>query len=124
MTVRELTEKLNLKPVTAKAGLDKQVTGLYICDLLSWVMSHAGSSNAWITVLTNLNTVAVALLTEISCIIIPEGIKAEETMVKRAETEDIAVLETDDDAYSICCKAYKAGIGKAVDSRKLLTVDR
>lgn len=46
-------------------------------------MSHAGKDSAWITVHTHMNIVAVAVLSEIACIIIPEGIEAEEATIKR-----------------------------------------
>lgn len=38
MTVREIAEKLNLKVFSGAAGLDREVTGGYVSDLLSDVM--------------------------------------------------------------------------------------
>lgn len=102
MTVGKLVDELNMKVLTGKVGLDKEVTGVYLCDLLSWVMANAKRGNVWITVQNHINIVAVALLAEISCIIIPEGIEVEEAVVKRAVQENLPVISTDLSAYDIC----------------------
>ncbi len=107
MKVGELAECLDMKVLTGDKGLDKDITGMYICDLLSWVMSHANKSDAWVTVHTHINIVAVAILTETSCIIVPENISVEEASVKKAAEEGIAILSTDMTAYQIACKVGK-----------------
>jgi len=107
MRVREFAEKAGMKVLTGDSGLEKEISGVYVCDLLSWVMSHADKGNAWITVHTHLNTVAVALLAEISCIIVPEGIKAEEATISKAREEGIVVLSSESSAYEVCCKAHE-----------------
>ncbi|HHV30507.1 DRTGG domain-containing protein [Acetivibrio mesophilus] len=106
MKVREFAEQLNMEILTGQKGLEKDVMGMYICDLLSWVMSHASKGDAWITVHTHVNIVAVALLVDIPCIIIPEGIVVEEATLNKASEEDIAILRTSKTAYQI---AYEAG---------------
>lgn len=107
MKVKEFAEKLNMKILTGNSGLDKEISGIYVCDLLSWVMSHAGRENAWITVHTHLNIIAVALLAEIPCIIIPEETAVEEATLKKAVEEDIAVLSTGMSAYEVCWRGHE-----------------
>ena len=110
MKVKDFSEKLNFTVLTGEISLDKEISGMYVCDLLSWVMSHANKGNAWITVLTHLNTVAVALLTEISCIIVPESILVEEATIKKAQQEGIVILSTKLTTYEICSKSHELGI--------------
>ncbi|HOQ07543.1 MAG TPA: DRTGG domain-containing protein [Clostridiales bacterium] len=110
MKVAELAAKLDAKVLTGENGTDREIKGVYCCDLLSWVMSHAGKSSAWITVHTHMNIVAVAVLTELSCIILPEGIEAEEATVSKAAEEGIPILSTGLTAYEICCIAHDCGI--------------
>lgn len=110
MKVKEFSEKLGLKVLTGETGLDKEINGMYVGDLLSWVMSHAAKGNAWISVLTHLNVVAVALLTEVSCIIVPENIVVEDPTIKKAIQEGIVILGTDMTTYELCCKAHDLGI--------------
>lgn len=110
MDVREFAEKNKMRIVSGEGNINKSVTGVYVCDLLSWVMSHAQKGDAWITVHTNLNIVAVALLTEAACIIIPENIEVEQATLDRAEQEGIVIVCTELSAYEVCCKAKECGI--------------
>lgn len=78
MLVRNAGEKIGLRLLAGKTGIDKELTGVYICDLLSWVMAHGSKGDAWITVQTHANIIAVATLLELSCIIVPEEVDVEE----------------------------------------------
>ena len=104
MLVKDLAEKLNLKILSAETGLDRVVEGGYTGDLLSWVMSHASKGNAWITVQIHPNIVAVAVLLELSCIIIPEDIAVEQLTIDKANSEGIPVLQSSDHAFDLCWK--------------------
>lgn len=103
MIVNELISKMNLKLAAGSSGLSKQVNGAYVCDLLSWVMAHAESGNAWITIQTHPNVIAVAVLLEISCIIIPEDTPIGEETIKKANEEGIPLLVSHSSGYRICC---------------------
>lgn len=108
MKVPEFAQKLGARLLTGETGVDSQVMDVYCCDLLSWVMAHAPKGAAWITVHTNMNIVAVASLSELSCIIVPEGIEIEEAALKRAVREGIPVISSPLSAYQICCIACKS----------------
>lgn len=95
MKVEEFAKHMGMKVLTCADTLDKEVEGMYICDLLSWVMSKGKKGDAWITVHTHMNVVAVALLAEISCIIVPEGIEVEEATINKASKEGIAILSSE-----------------------------
>ncbi|HHV99546.1 MAG TPA: AraC family transcriptional regulator [Clostridiaceae bacterium] len=107
MKVNELAQKLDMKILTGNETLFKDITGVYVCDLLSWVMSHAEKGNAWITIHTHLNIVAVALLTEVSCVIIPENLAVEENTIKKAEEEGIVILSSSLSAYELCYRIHE-----------------
>ena len=94
MTVAELAEAMNLVILTGseEGGLQREVAGCYCCDLLSMTMGRAKKDDAYITVMANVNTVAVSLLTDISCIIFSEGITPGDDVVGRASIEDIPIL--------------------------------
>ena len=110
MNVLEFTEKLGAKVLTGEVGKTLQVKDIYCCDLLSWVMSHVGKGAAWITVHTHLNIVAVASLSELSCIIVPEGIEVEEATIRRAVQEGVPIISTELNAYKVCCIACECGL--------------
>ncbi len=106
MRVRDFVNETGMKVVAGEKGLDRELAGVYVCDLLSWVMSHANKGDAWITVHTHMNIIAVALLTEVSAIIIPEGIAVEAATINKANEEGIPILCGEQSAYKICCDAY------------------
>nr|HPL54322.1 AraC family transcriptional regulator [Bacillota bacterium] len=101
MLVKDVIEKIGLKPLTGETGVNKELAGAYICDLLSWVMAHGKKGDAWITVQTHSNIVAVAVLLELSCIIMPEEVEVEEDTLNKAEEEGIAILQSGLSSYSI-----------------------
>ncbi len=98
MKVSELTKALGLEVVT-KGDDSRNVTGCYIGDLLSWVMGKASEGDAWITIMSNINIVAVATLTEAACIILCEGVNVDEDVIQKAEAEGVAILKSPKTAY-------------------------
>ena len=104
MTVKDIAEKLNLTAVCDEENTDRAVTGCYIGDLLSLVMSKAQSGDAWITIQGNINVPAVASLTECAMVIIAEGMKLEDAARERFESENIPVYASEESAYSLACK--------------------
>ena len=80
---------------------DREVDGIYIGDLLSWVMGKATSDCAWITIMSNINIVAVASLIDVSCIILAEGVNISEYIVNTAQQKGVNILRSDKTAYQI-----------------------
>ena len=56
MTVNELSAQAEFKALTMPDG-EREITGVYIGDLLSWVMGRAKADCAWITIMSNINIV-------------------------------------------------------------------
>ena len=103
MTVKELSKKLELTAVTLPDG-DREVTGCYIGDLLSWVMGAAKSGDAWITIMSNINIVAVATLVDVSCIILAEDVTPDENILNTAVEKGVNILSTQLPAYEASIK--------------------
>lgn len=95
MTVQEFITKSNLEIVNKGSNLSVPILGPYCCDLLSIAMSKIPSSAAWVTVMGNINTLAVASLTDTACIILAEGVTLDDTAKVKAKAEHITVLKTD-----------------------------
>ena len=77
----------------------REVQGAYVGDLLSWVMGRAKSDNAWITIMSNLNVIAVATLTDVSCIIFAEGVIPDKELVDVAESKGVNLLISELSSY-------------------------
>ena len=70
MTVQELIDKQIFGVVNLGDSLDRQITVPFCCDLLSIAMGRAPAGCAWVTVMANMNTLAVAALTDTACVIL------------------------------------------------------
>lgn len=93
MNVSALKSSQLFQPVVAGNG-EREISKPFCCDLLSVAMSKAPSDAAWITIMSNINTIAVATLTDCSCIIVAEGITPDAAFSAKAQEEDIAVFCT------------------------------
>lgn len=111
MTLKELSQALELRCITQTMDEERTVGDGYSCDLLSWVLAHGAADMVWITVMTHLNVIAVALLMEMACIILPEGIEMEQASIDKANEEGIAVFSSNKTAYELCGKMYALGVG-------------
>ena len=109
MTVRQFAERNGYRIATEETqALDRQITGIYACDLLSWAMAKVTAGDVWTTVHTNLNVVAVASLTGAACVVIPEGIEIEAATIARANREDVVMLSAPHGAAEIVLCAHRA----------------
>ena len=96
MTVYELSE---LMPLTVQNKEEnREIHGVFCCDLLSVAMAKAPEDSAWVTVIGNANTIAVATLADVACIVLSEGYSFDEAAVKAAEGK-ITLLKSDKPTY-------------------------
>ena len=103
MQVSDLIKTLDLAVLTPDFE-DRSVSGCYIGDLLSWVMGRAQTGDAWITIMNNINIVAVATLTDCACIILCEGVTAAPEIISKAENEGIIILSSEKTAFELAKK--------------------
>ena len=106
MKVQELVEKLNLKVLSGEKGLDREIDGCYISDLLSDVMGNAMEGNIWITLQTHKNVMAVASLKEMSCIILVKNLMPNDETIEQSNDEDLPILQTSLPTYEIAGLVY------------------
>ncbi|MBQ6335642.1 MAG: hypothetical protein IJI50_00265 [Ruminococcus sp.] len=106
MTVNELKEQLNLTPLV-EDDYDREVTDCYIGDLLSWVMGRAPADSAWLTVMGNINSIAVATLADTACIILVENAALDDNARQKAEVHGVNILTTPENSYSLAVKLSK-----------------
>ncbi len=106
MTVSELIEKAGFKAATLPEP-DKEITGVYIGDLLSWVMGRANSGDVWITIMSNMNILAVASLADTACILVAEDVELSQDLLTTAKQKNINVLLTELGAYEAAVKISK-----------------
>lgn len=103
MDIKTLKEKLNLTLICGD-DLEREVTGCYCGDLLSWVMSRAQEGDAWLTVMGNVNSIGVAVLADVACIILTENAALDEEAFKRAEQNGVIILTTEKNSYRVAAE--------------------
>lgn len=107
MTVNSLLENKMFRAVVLPQP-DRVIEGVYIGDLLSWVMGNAQSGDAWVTIMSNINILAVATLTDCACVILSEGVSLEEDVIKTAEEKGINVISSAVSSYEVAVALSKS----------------
>lgn len=104
LTVKEYIEKTGYEVINI--GDDsKEITDVFCCDLLSIAMAKAPASSVWVTVMGNVNTLAVSVLTDVSCVVLAEGITLDEAASAQAKKQEITVLRTEQPVFHAALQA-------------------
>lgn len=103
MKLSELCEKLSLCVITGDTD-GAEFDGVYAGDLLSRAMSHVEEDNLWITIMSNVNVIAVASLSGASAVLLAEGVELIPEALTAARERDITVLSSEMTVYELCVK--------------------
>lgn len=106
MTVSELKDIMGLE-VLALPRPDEEISGAYAGDLLSWVMGRAEEGCVLITIMTNINVVAVATLVGMAAVVICENSEIADDVVRTANEKAVNLLRSDKPIYEFCAKLSK-----------------
>jgi len=110
MRLTEIIKKLDLSVLVGADIENKTVQGVYICDLLSNVMSHGQEGNLWITIQTHQNVLAVASLLNFSAILLPEDLMPDKIILDKASDEGIVVLQSAQGTFELAGRLYEMGL--------------
>lgn len=105
MIVSEFAQRLSLEPICTP-DLSRRVEGAYTGDLLSWVMTRLKSDWVWVTIMDNVNVVAVASLSDASCVILCENAEPAAEVVEKALSQGINMFRTEKSTFQI---SYEIG---------------
>ncbi|TNF53650.1 serine kinase [bacterium] len=107
MKVEDIAQKLSLDVLSHNEGLQKDISGGYVSDMLSDVMANSHPGNIWITLQTHPNIVAVAHLKNLAGIIIVSKRQPEQETLKKAVSEKITIMTTPLSAFEISGRIYQ-----------------
>ena len=99
MTIQDLMKSGAYTVVNAGDDPERTVESVYCCDLLSVAMGHAPAGCAWVTVMGNINTLAVVALTDAACVILAGGTALDDAALKKARQQGITVLATQEPIF-------------------------
>jgi predicted transcriptional regulator len=107
MKVSELVNELELTVFSGHDGLDNEISGGYVSDLLSDVMGNAEEGQVWITLQVHQNVLAIASLKELAAVLLVNNLEPLENAVKHSNAEKIPVLGTNLSTFEITGKLYQ-----------------
>ena len=100
MKLSLLAERLGL---TLLAGdPPEEFDGVYAGDFLSRAMSRVGEGEVWITIMNNVNVIAVASLTDAACVILAEDVRLDEAAKAAADSKGVCVYSSGKTVYELC----------------------
>lgn len=100
MTALELAERFSLRILSIPQP-DRTVRGGYVGDLLSWVMGRAEADQVWITIMSNVNVVAVASLADVGAVVLAEGVTLTQELIDTAAEKGVNVFSSARSAFAL-----------------------
>ena len=94
LTVNELITKAGFDTANKTPPQDREIKSVYCCDLLSVVMGKAPADSAWVTVMGNVNVVAVCSLADTACVVVADGAEVDENAVAKADEHGVFILRS------------------------------
>lgn len=105
MTVKEFAKKYSLE-IVAGNNLEAEIEGAYFGDDPYDVMQRASKDNIWLTIVNDLTTVGVALLTDISAVILVEGKDFDHIAVRKACEKNVNLLKYEGSKFELAFRFY------------------
>ena len=106
MKVSEIVNELGLTVYSGQNGLDREITGGYVSDLLSDVMGNAQEGEVWITLQVHQNVMAIASLKDLAAVILVNNLEPLENTIRHSNEENIPILGTGLSTFEIAGKLY------------------
>lgn len=114
MKLSKIIEKCSLEKVVF--CLDDEIKNGYTGDLMSDVIANANSNSIWITIQAHKNSIAVALIKDISAILFTNNVPISPEVIKKAKEENISILKTPENSFNVSGKIYSLLEGKTEQS--------
>lgn len=107
MTVYDLIQTGDFEVLNEGDHQEREISVPFCCDLLSVAMGKMPAGSAWVTVMGNINTLAVATLADASLILLAEGSNLDEVARSKAKEQGITVLITELPIFTAALDIYR-----------------
>jgi hypothetical protein len=102
-----IIDALQLKVDTEGPDVAREVTGVYVSDLLSDVLAHAREGDIWITLQGHPNIVAVATIKDLCGIILVNGRIPETETLTKAQDENMPIFTSEESSYRVAGQLFQ-----------------
>jgi len=110
MKLKELAEQLGWELKTQNVPVEAEVRTGYASDLLSDVLANSIEGDLWVTRQTHLNIVAIAVMRDLSGILLVNGAQPEPDTVEKAAEKMVPIFRTSLPTFEIVGRLYQLGI--------------
>jgi len=108
ITLKEYLDTIGAEVLTPDIDTASvSVVNGYVSDMLSDVMGTAKEGQVWITIMRHMNTVAVASMTNISCVLFAKGLKPDASVISRAIQEEVCLAVSDKQVFDLSGILYQ-----------------
>lgn len=105
--LKDYLEKINAEILTPDFDTAAiQIVDGYVSDMLSDVMGTAKEQQVWITIMKHMNTVAVASMTNIPCVLFAKNTRPDAAVIERAIQEDVCLAISDKQVFDLAGILY------------------
>ena len=108
MTVQDLIDKNWFRVINEGDDTEREIETVFCCDLLSIAMGKAPSGCAWVTVMGNINTLAVATLADAAVVILAENAALDDNAKAKAAQQGVTVLATEQPIFEAALQIHEA----------------
>jgi hypothetical protein len=110
MKLKDLAERLGWELRTRNVPVEAQVKTGYASDLLSDVLANSIEGDLWVTRQTHLNIVAIAVMRDLSGILISSGAEPDPETLGKAAEKMVPIFRTTLPTFEVVGRLYQLGI--------------
>ena len=110
MKLRDLAERLGWELKTRSLAIEAEVKTGYASDLLSDVLANSIEGDLWVTRQTHLNIVAIAVMRDLSGILIASGAEPNPDTLEKAAEKMVPIFRTTLPTFEVVGRLYQLGI--------------
>jgi hypothetical protein len=110
MKLKEIAERLGWELKTPNVPLEVEVKTGYASDLLSDVLANSLEGDLWVTRQTHLNIVAIAVMRELSGILLVSGADPDPDTVEKALEKKVPIFRTPLATFEAVGRLYQLGV--------------
>src|SRR4030042_5172066 len=108
--LKEIAAKLGWELKTPNVLIDVEVKTGYASDLLSDVLANSVEGDLWVTRQTHLNIGAIAVMRDLSGILLANGAKPDPDTIEKAVEKMVPIFRTHLPTFDVVGRLYQLGI--------------
>lgn len=110
MTIGRIINILNCRILNMEDHADVSVDSVYATDLMSDVLANCKKGSLLLTILSNLQSVRAAEMTEVRVVCYVNGLKPKPEALEHARKKRMTILTTENSMYRACSLLHDAGL--------------